>query len=186
MNIASINDTNNCYLQNDNRIRVEMGNVGCATDRSSVLHTDSLTYCCALAVLSKWNGRWYQQRTLTLLHIIGGNLFFGIKSKSDRQPNHANRWLSKLKSELIDGGKVIFAGGIDCSSDMALSMSIHQTDADGQKPLQELLTTPGTEIMLAVALGITIYPNGAVVLDSTGARGELSYQECLSILQDQV
>ncbi|WP_440866180.1 hypothetical protein [Symbiopectobacterium purcellii] len=42
------------------------------------------------------------------------------------------------------GGKVIFVGGIDCASDISLNISIHQTDAEGHKPLQELLTLPGT------------------------------------------
>ncbi|MCW2483262.1 hypothetical protein, partial [Candidatus Symbiopectobacterium sp. NZEC135] len=147
MNVTSINDTPHYYRHTDNCINVEMGKVGCATDSASVLHTHRLTHCCALAVLSKWNGRWYQQRTL--LHITGGNLFYGITSESDRRPDLASRWLAKLKSELVDGGKLIFVGGIDCASDMALSMSIHQIDDEGQKPLHELLTLPGTEIMMA-------------------------------------
>lgn len=149
-----------------------MGAVGCATDRTSLLHTDCLTDCCALAVLSKWNGRWYQQRAL--LHIIGGYLFCGIRSESDRRPNLASRWIAKLKSELVDGGKIIFVGGIDSDSDMSLSMSIHQTDAEGHKPLQELLTLPGIDIMMAGALGLTIHPNGEVVFDMAGSRGELN------------
>lgn len=183
MNIDSINNADNYVLNNDSRIHVEMGNVGYATDRSSVLHTDGLTYCCALAVLSEWNGRWYQKRTL--LHITGGNLFFGITSQSDSQPDHAQRWLTKLKSELVDGGKVIFVGGIDCASNMALGTCIHQKDDKGQKPLQELLTLPGTEIVIAVALGFTIHPNGEVVFDVAGSRGELSQRECRSLLRDE-
>lgn len=43
MNVDSINNAHNYVLNNDNRIHVEMGNVGYATDRSSVLHTDGLT-----------------------------------------------------------------------------------------------------------------------------------------------
>ncbi|WP_291968396.1 hypothetical protein [Candidatus Symbiopectobacterium sp.] len=137
-----------------------------------------------MAVLSKWNGKWYEQRTL--LHITGGCLFYGISSVGDRRPDLASRWLAKLKSELVDGGKIIFVGGIDCASDMAFSLSIHQTDDEERKPLQELLTLPGTEIMMAVALGLTIHPNGEVALDVAGSRGELNQQECSSILRDEV
>lgn len=75
--------------------------------------------------------------------------FFGITSQSDSQPDHAQRWLTKLTSELVDGGKVIFVEGIDCASNMALSTCIHQKDDERQKPLQELITLPGTEIMMA-------------------------------------
>ncbi|MBG6245984.1 hypothetical protein CS369_16665 [Candidatus Symbiopectobacterium sp. 'North America'] len=180
MNVTSINDTPHYYRQADNCINVEMGSVGCATDRMSVLHTECLTYCCALAVLSKWNGRWYQQRTL--LHIIGGYLFCGIRSESDRRTDLASRWIAKLKSELADGGKIIFVGGINSSSDMAFSLSIHQTDDEGHKPL----TLPGTDITMAGALGLTIHPNGEVVFDVAGSRGELNQQECFSILREEI
>lgn len=184
MNVTSINDTPHYYRHTENCINVEMGNVRCATDRTSVLHTHKLTHCCALAVLSKWNGRWYQQRTL--LHITGGNVFFGITSESDRQPDLVSGWLPKLKSELVDGGKVIFVGGIDCASDISLNISIHQTDAEGHKPLQELLTLPGTEMMIAGALGLTVHPSGEVVFDVAGSRGELNQQECDSILRGEL
>lgn len=184
MNVTSINDMSHYYQHTENCINVEMGNVRCATDRTSLLYTHRLTHCCALAVLSKWNGSWYQQRTL--LHITGGNLFCTITSESDRQPDLVSRWLPKLKSELVDGGKVIFVGGIDCASDISLHISIHQTDAEGHKPLQELLTLPGTDIMMAGALGLTIHPNGEVVFDVAGGRGELNPQECGSILRGEI
>lgn len=184
MNVTSINDNSHYYYPADRCINVEMGTVGCATDSMSVLRTDNLTHCCAVAVLSKWNGRWYQQRTL--LHLTGGYLFYGITSVNDRRPDLASRWLAKLKSELVDGGKIIFTGGIDSASDTGLSTCIHQTDDEGQKPLQELLTLPGTEMMMAGALGLTIHPNGEVEFDVAGSRGELNQQECCSILRDEV
>ncbi len=157
-----------------------MGEARLVTDSSSVLHTRDLSFCSALAVLSKWTGVVYEKRTL--MHLKGGNLISGMNYGEDS----ATEWLTRFQADLADGGKVILVGGIDVGSDLSLQITINQMDEKGTPSLRALFDMPLVEVEIAGAHGITVFPDGRFDLEECGGRGVLSKQECVALLQEHL
>ena len=154
-------------------ISVDTGRCATVQGDTSTLSTRYLSSCSALAVLSDWNGSAYNTRTL--MHLNGSNLQHGLVHQD------ACEVIAALKDSLMDGGKVIWVGGVDAQSDYSLAMGLSQ-DAGGRQPLRDLLDTPNISTVIAGASGIDINADGTFTLTEGGmARGVLSEHEILQM-----
>ncbi|MDH0353401.1 hypothetical protein N7387_01640, partial [Morganella sp. GD04133] len=151
-------------------IEVEMSEVKTVNDPISVLSTSGLTDCSALAVLSDWNGEIYETRTL--MHLAGSSLKFGLKNGID-----ADELISDLKDELVNGGKVIWVGGVNSQTNTALDMTISQHNNNNEQPILDLFNTNGVSVEIAGSHGVTVHPDGTVELMKGSGRGPLTAQE---------
>lgn len=151
-------------------IEVEMSEVKTVNDPISVLSTSGLTDCSALAVLSDWNGEIYETRTL--MHLAGSSLKFGLKNGID-----ADELISDLKDELVNGGKVIWVGGVNSQTNTALDMTISQHNNNNEQPILDLFNTNGVSVEIVGSHGVTVHPDGTVELMKGSGRGPLTAQE---------
>jgi hypothetical protein len=151
--------------------------MGCSTTHQgdhATLSTRSLSDCSALAVMTDWNGRTYDTRTL--MHVIGSNLEFGLVD------GDAFELLGELRDSLARGGKVIWVGGTNSQSDVGLAISLGQTDRVGNQPLLDLLNIQGVSITLAGASGIDVKADGTFTLTDNIGRGVLTKEEVTEVL----
>ncbi|XBS69321.1 hypothetical protein ABK905_23255 [Acerihabitans sp. KWT182] len=158
---------------------VSAGEWGTAHDSVSILSTDGLLDCSAVAVLSGWNGVIYENRAL--IHIYGSNVSSGLVHFED-----ASELIYKLRKQLIGGnGKVILVKGIYSESDFGLTMFIGQSHVSGTRPILELINTPGVTTVITGSSGISICPNGAFSLrEGDGSRGILNAEKTRNIISE--
>lgn len=100
-------------------IIVNMGESVTLIGGDTVLSTSGLSDCSALAILSNWNGHTYHRRTL--MHLVGSSLdrgLWGIDVYSV---------ISRLKTSLSAGGKIILVGGLSSQSNYGLALTIGQS-----------------------------------------------------------
>lgn len=182
-NVAPSNDVLKVQQRNENTaienhainnvvtfIEVEMSEMKTVEDPISALTTSGLTDCSALAVLSDWNGEIYETRTL--MHLAGSSLKFGLKNGID-----ADELISDLKDELVNGGKVIWVGGVNSQTNLALEMAISQDNKNNEQPILDLFNTNGVSVEIAGSKGVTVHPDGRVELMDGPGRGFLTAQE---------
>lgn len=182
-NVAPSNDVLKVQQRNENTaienhainnvvtfIEVEMSEMKTVEDPISALTTSGLTDCSALAVLSNWNGEIYETRTL--MHLAGSSLKFGLKNGID-----ADELISDLKDELVNGGKVIWVGGVNSQTNLALEMAISQDNRNNEQPILDLFNTNGVSVEIAGSKGVTVHPDGRVELMDGPGRGFLTAQE---------
>lgn len=162
-----------------NLIEVAMSEMKTANDPISVLSTSGLTDCSALAVLSDWNGKIYKSRTL--VHIAGSNLRTTLKNGID-----VDDLISELKDELVNGGKVIWVGGVNSQSNLALEMAISQDNRNNEQPILDLFNTNRVSVEIAGSKGVTVHPDGRVELMDGPSRGFLTAQEKKDLLSEIV
>ncbi|WP_421535097.1 hypothetical protein [Pseudomonas marginalis] len=155
-------------------ITVEMGRSVTLISNNAILSTGGLTECSALAVLSNWNGRNYDTRTL--MHLAGSNLECGLWGTD------AYSLIADLKYSLGSYGKVIFVSGISSSSNFGISLILGQYKNPNILPLVDILNTPNIPTIIAVASGISIQPNGDFTLPDNG-RGVLNEPEVKAIYE---
>ncbi|KJF78226.1 hypothetical protein UA45_07600 [Morganella morganii] len=141
-----------------------MSEMKTANDPISVLSTSGLTDCSALAVLSDWNGKIYKARTL--VHIAGSNLQTTLKNGID-----VDDLISELKDELVNGGKVIWVGGVNSQTNLALEMAISQDNRNNEQPILDLFNTNRVSVEIAGSKGVTVHPDGRVELMDGPGRG---------------
>lgn len=156
-------------------IEVEMSEVKTVNDPISVLSTRGLMDCSALAVLSDWNGKIYETRTL--MHLAGSNLWLGLKNVID-----VDKLFSALKDKLVNGGKVIWVGGINSQTDTGLDIAISQQNSNKNKPILDLFNTNGVSVEIAGSHGVTVHPDGKVELMDGAGRGFLTAQKKQDLL----
>ncbi|WP_213990805.1 hypothetical protein [Sodalis sp. dw_96] len=158
---------------------VNAGEWRTAHDSVSVLSTDGLMDCSALAVLSGWNGNFYEYRAL--IHIYGSNVSSGLVHFQD-----ASELIYKIRQQLIgDNAKIILVGGMNSESDIGLSLFIGQSHFSGTRPILELINMPDVSTVIAGSSGISIKPNGAFSLkDDDGCRGVLTEEQARAVMFD--
>ncbi|MBN3265552.1 methyl-accepting chemotaxis protein, partial [Pectobacterium brasiliense] len=157
-------------------VEVGVGGMETVTDSTTVLSTYGLTSCSALIVLSDWNGDFYGDRTL--VHLLGSNITYGLKYGVD-----ASGLISDLRNKIVGGGKVIWVGGADSESDMALAMAIAQSNNFGERPLYELINTLGISLEISGSSQVHVYPDGTFELGEIGdGRGVLTEKDIDNIL----
>jgi hypothetical protein len=149
-------------------VSVDIGRSVTLEGGNSTLSTTNLSYCSALAVLSRWNGSTFDMRTL--MHLTGSSLSQGLFGED------IDKLFDALKPSLADGAKVIWVGGLDAQTDFALRMSLEQ-ERGGRQPLLELLETPGVSTIIAGASGVKVMADGSFTLEKNIGRGVLSEQE---------
>lgn len=145
-------------------IIVNMGKSVSLIGGDAVLSTSGLSDCSALAILSNWNGHTYHRRTL--MHLVGSSLergLWGIDVYSV---------ISRLKTSLSAGGKIILVGGLSSQSNCGLALTIGQSTNSDSMPLADLLRTKNVSIVMAGASSVSISPNGEFDLLDNG-RGVL-------------
>lgn len=162
----------------DNVCKVKPGEWKTADDPFSLLSTRGLADCSALAVLSGWNGKYYQHRVL--IHLQGSDVTYGLKRVDASE--FIYDWQEQLRK---GGGKVIFVGGTNSESNAGLSLIIGQSHFSGTKPLLDLMNMPGVSKKLAGSNGIIIRPDGTFTLkEGNGSRGLLTNEQTRAVLAD--
>lgn len=158
------------------KVEVKVGGMESVTNSTTILFTRGLSDCSALIVLSDWNGVSYGSRTL--VHLNGSNVSYGLKYCAD-----ASGLISELRKTIIGGGKVILVGGTLGQSNIGLGITIGQNNNSGEKPLYELMSTPGISLDISGSSQVYVYPDGTFKLgDIEGERGVLTKEEVNNIL----
>lgn len=171
-------DTQSYDSSNSAYREVAMGHVGFAHDAVTILSTNALTDCSALAVLSDWNGEYYAQRTL--MHLTGSVLpeFFpnGLVSQDV---------FASLGEQLDKKGKLIWVAGVNSDSNTGLTIALSQRGYLGQG-IRDLVHKTGQDINIVGSAGVAVYPDGRLALRKGTGRGVLSSEEKDVVLDDLV
>lgn len=140
---------------------VEMGMSKTIQGGESTLSTRGLSDCSALAVLSGWNGKTYNTRTL--MHLQGSNLEAPLNGRKGFDA------VRELQASLKSGDKVILVGGSLSESKIGLATTLSQTDSSGRQPLLDLISTEGVSFEMAGASGVDVMADGSYTLVEGGA-----------------
>lgn len=160
-------------------VSVAMGRSITTEKPNEILRTEDLTYCSALALLSKKNDAGdYQSRTL--MHILGGNI--DPRANSFDTSNIIKQFISNLSDG--DVPKIIFIGGRDSQENRQLARTIGQSIQGESKPILEILKRKNASICLGGSISIELKPNGEFNLSAhTLDRGLLTPNETSAILE---
>lgn len=162
------------------RLEVLCGESATVSDAHALLFTQDVLHQAVLAVLSGWNGEYYQRRTL--MHFSGHALRDGLAGDAD-----AEGAIAALQQELNrGGGKAIWARGSDHADGRELGRLIGQFNTEGKQPILDLMKTPDLSLVIASATGITLYPNGEFELQGStaSARACPDWEHCVYIFND--
>lgn len=157
-----------------------MGHAHTLTDPASILSTNSLSDCSAVAVLSGLKNGVYRKRTL--VHLTGSNL--------DSPVNNAGNgfaWLESVKKDLDGGGKIIFVGGVDTKSVVGVAAVLGQQNSLKKQPLLELLQRDDVSVVYASSAGVEVYPDGTFKLrehDGAGVFSDNKINEIMDFAKD--
>lgn len=162
------------------RLEVLCGESATVSDAHALLFTQDVLHQAVLAVLSGWNGEYYQRRTL--MHFSGHALRDGLAGDAE-----AEGAIAALQQELKrGGGKAIWARGSDHADGGELGRLIGQFNTEGKQPILDLMKTPDLSLVIASATGITLYPNGEFELQGStaSARACPDWEHCVYIFND--
>ncbi|WP_337969071.1 serine protease [Vibrio pectenicida] len=154
-------------------VEVSMGqSVTVNEDTVTMLTTESLMDCSAIAILTGFDGINYTKRTL--MHLNGSNVYAPLNYEEN-----AKHILSEAKESLQNGGKVIICGGMSSQSDFGLEITIRQ------KEILDLIKMDNTDVVIAGSKSISVSPDGSFTLDGF-TRGELDEETKHQIVQNAI
>jgi hypothetical protein len=159
------------------KISVKMGESVTVKNDDTVLSTRGLSDCCALAVLSGWDGVIYKRRTL--MHLKGGSLDHGLNNEDS-----IYILLTTLEDALAGGGVVILVAGDNSHSDVGIRAVLEQKDRAGEKPFFKLLTIKSVNAVVAGSSGIKIMADGKFELREGSGRGILRSESIEKIFDE--
>lgn len=133
------------------------------SDNDTVLHTSGLSDCSAIIVMSGWNGRYYEKRSLA--HLMGGCLTNGFSNRN------SDSFLASLRKDLKDGGEIILVNGSNAQTNCGISIVLGQMYA-GKYPLVELISNEKVSCKIVCSNFVEAHPDGNIIYnDDSSCRG---------------